>query len=138
MKAKIHPKYYDNCQVTCACGNTFTTGSTLPEIRVEVCAACHPFFTGEVKYVDTLGRVERFKQSQAASAGKTYLKKKLRRSMKKKLAEEKAKLAPKSLKDMLQATKEVKSEKLKVKSDKTEAKTPEVTEEKTNSSQKTA
>ncbi|OGD63620.1 50S ribosomal protein L31, partial [Candidatus Beckwithbacteria bacterium RBG_13_42_9] len=45
MKAKIHPKYYTNCKVTCACGNTFTTGSVLPEIKVDICSACHPFFT---------------------------------------------------------------------------------------------
>jgi large subunit ribosomal protein L31 len=62
MKAKIHPKYYDNAKVTCLCGNTFTTGSTKPEIRVEVCSKCHPFYTGEQRIVDTLGRVERFKK----------------------------------------------------------------------------
>ena len=105
MKSDIHPKYYDNCKVTCACGNTFTTGSTLPEIHVEICSACHPFFTGETKYIDTLGRVERFKQKQAASAGQTYLKKKQRKALKKQQAEEKAKLSPKSLKEMLETTK---------------------------------
>jgi len=62
MKPKIHPKYYNNAQVTCLCGNTFVTGSTKPEIRVEVCSKCHPFYTGEHRIVDTLGRVERFKK----------------------------------------------------------------------------
>jgi large subunit ribosomal protein L31 len=59
MKAKIHPKY-QVCAVHCACGNTFTTRSTLPRIAVDICSACHPFFTGKQKFVDTAGRVERF------------------------------------------------------------------------------
>jgi large subunit ribosomal protein L31 len=62
MKAKIHPKYYDDAKVTCLCGNTFTAGSTKPEIRVEICGKCHPFYTGEQRIVDSLGRVERFKK----------------------------------------------------------------------------
>jgi len=62
MKDKIHPKFYDQAKVTCLCGNTFTTGSTRPEIRVEVCGKCHPFYTGEQRIVDALGRVERFKK----------------------------------------------------------------------------
>jgi large subunit ribosomal protein L31 len=62
MKAKIHPKYYDNAKVTCLCGNTFTTGSTKPEIKVEICSKCHPFYTGQQRIVDTMGRVERFKK----------------------------------------------------------------------------
>ena len=61
MKPKIHPEYYDNAKVTCLCGNTFITGSTKPELRVEVCSKCHPFYTGKQRIVDTLGRVERFK-----------------------------------------------------------------------------
>lgn len=64
MKADIHPQYYSDAKVICVCGNTFATGSTKPEIRVEVCSRCHPFFTGEMKYVDTLGRVERFQKRQ--------------------------------------------------------------------------
>jgi large subunit ribosomal protein L31 len=62
MKAKIHPKYYEKAKVTCLCGNTFTSGSTKPEIRVEICGKCHPFYTGEQRIVDSLGRVERFKK----------------------------------------------------------------------------
>lgn len=62
MRDKIHPKYYDNAKVTCLCGNTFTIGSTMAEIRVEVCSKCHPFYTGEQRIVDSMGRVERFKK----------------------------------------------------------------------------
>ena len=60
MKVKIHPKYYANARVICACGNTWTTGSTLPEIKVDICSACHPFYTGEQRIVDTAGQVDRF------------------------------------------------------------------------------
>jgi len=59
MKENIHPKY-EKAMVTCACGNTFETRSTKPEIRLEICSKCHPFFTGRQKLVDTAGRVERF------------------------------------------------------------------------------
>lgn len=62
MKQDIHPTYHRNVVVTCACGNTFVTGSTIPSIRVEICSACHPFYTGEQKYVDTEGRVERYQR----------------------------------------------------------------------------
>ncbi len=62
MKEKIHPKYYTDAKVTCSCGNTFTTGSTKKELKVELCSKCHPFFTGERRMVDTAGQVERFKQ----------------------------------------------------------------------------
>ncbi len=60
MKQKIHPKYYPNAQVICACGNTWTTGATVPVIHTDVCSACHPFFTGEQRIVDTAGQVDRF------------------------------------------------------------------------------
>lgn len=62
MKTDIHPKYYREAQVVCACGNTFTTGATKELIRVEICSACHPFFTGEQRIVDTQGRVERLRR----------------------------------------------------------------------------
>jgi len=62
MKDKIHPKYYTDAQVTCACGNTFVTGSTRKVLKVEICSNCHPFFTGERRMVDTAGQVERFKR----------------------------------------------------------------------------
>ncbi len=60
MKPKIHPKYYPNAKVICSCGNTWTTGATVPEIHTDVCSACHPFFTGEQRIVDTAGQVDRF------------------------------------------------------------------------------
>lgn len=60
MKENIHPQYYPEAKVICACGNTWTTGSTQPEIRTDVCSACHPFFTGEQRIVDAEGHVERF------------------------------------------------------------------------------
>jgi len=59
MKPGIHPEYVE-CQVTCACGETFTTRSTRPELRVEICSQCHPFFSGQQRIVDTEGRVEQF------------------------------------------------------------------------------
>ena len=62
MKEKIHPKYYPEAKVTCACGNSFVTGSTRPVLKVELCSKCHPFFTGEQRIVDTAGQVERFKR----------------------------------------------------------------------------
>jgi len=62
MKEKIHPKYYEDAKVICACGNTFTTGSTKKELKVELCSKCHPFFTGQRRMLDTTGRVERFKK----------------------------------------------------------------------------
>ena len=61
MKKDIHPKYVD-CVVTCACGNTFTTRSTVEQMNIEICGACHPFFTGKQKFVDTAGRVEKFQK----------------------------------------------------------------------------
>ena len=61
MKEGIHPAYVD-CKVTCACGNTFMTKSLKPEIRLDVCSQCHPFFTGQQKFINRGGRVEKFKQ----------------------------------------------------------------------------
>ncbi len=62
MKKDIHPTYNEKAQVSCACGNAFTIGSTKEKIKVEVCSACHPFYTGKKKILDTMGRVERFKK----------------------------------------------------------------------------
>ena len=70
MKDKIHPKWHPAAKVVCNCGNTFTTGSTLPEIHVEICSACHPLFTGTQKLVDTAGRVDKFNQRLAAAGKK--------------------------------------------------------------------
>lgn len=62
MKKDIHPKYYDDAKVKCACGNKFTVGATKEEIEVEICSNCHPFYTGKEKIIDTAGRVEKFKK----------------------------------------------------------------------------
>lgn len=62
MKDKIHPKYYQDTEVICACGNTFITGSTRKQLKVELCSKCHPFFSGERRIIDTAGQVERFKR----------------------------------------------------------------------------
>lgn len=73
MKEGIHPRYVET-KVTCGCGNSFTTHSTKPELKVDICSACHPFYTGKLKYVDTAGRIEKFKskfgKSSYASLGK--------------------------------------------------------------------
>ena len=101
MKAKLHPTYYHDAVATCACGETFTTGSTQKEIKVELCSACHPFFTGEMKFVDTMGRVEKFQkqQKQAAKVKKTkkIIKKKQVRpeTLREMMIREKRKLAKK-------------------------------------------
>lgn len=87
MKAKIHPKWYQ-AKVVCACGNTFTVGATVPEIKVEICSNCHPFYTGQMKFIDTAGRVDAFK-ARMANTKKTVSKtekRKLKRE--KKLQEE--------------------------------------------------
>ncbi len=60
MKTAIHPKWFDEATVVCACGNTFTVGSTKEEIRVEICSKCHPFYTGSQRFADTVGNVDRF------------------------------------------------------------------------------
>jgi large subunit ribosomal protein L31 len=65
MKDKIHPRYYPDAKVVCVCGNSFTTGATKKELRVEVCGRCHPYFTGEQRIVDTAGRIERFRRRYA-------------------------------------------------------------------------
>lgn len=66
MKKDIHPPYYPKVKATCACGATFAVSSTMPEIHVEICSACHPFYTGTEKIIDTAGRVEKFKKRRAA------------------------------------------------------------------------
>lgn len=72
MKADIHPKYFPNATFECACGATYTIGSTKEHVRVEICSSCHPFYTGTEKVLDAAGRVEKFKaRRQAATAKKT-------------------------------------------------------------------
>ena len=62
MKEKIHPQFFNDAEVSCACGNKFTTGSTRKQMKVELCSKCHPFYTGQRRLLDTTGRVERFKK----------------------------------------------------------------------------
>lgn len=75
MKTDIHPKYYPDAKIVCACGNVIMVGGTVPEIHVELCSACHPFYTGKQKLVDTARRVEKFagkvKAKEAAGASAT-------------------------------------------------------------------
>lgn len=89
MKAQIHPTWYNDAKVTCACGNTFTVGATVPELKVEICYNCHPFYTGTMKFVDAAGRVDAFK-AKLAAAGKKILSKTEKRKLKreKRLQEE--------------------------------------------------
>ena len=69
-KKDLHPKYYSDAKAQCACGNEFTAGSTLQEIKVEICGNCHPFHTGKEKIIDTAGRVDKFKRRVAAASPK--------------------------------------------------------------------
>ncbi len=62
MKPETHPNYYKEAKVVCVCGNTFTTGSTMKEMSIDICSECHPFYTGKQKLIDTEGRVEKFKK----------------------------------------------------------------------------
>jgi len=118
MKAKIHPKYYPNAKVVCACGNTFTTGSTLPEIKVEICSACHPFFTGEMRFVDTQGRVEKFQKKMKVAAGKKYVSKKKRQVQKQ--AQQQAQ-TPQTLREMLKPSKKKSTQKPQKKTSQTKS-----------------
>ncbi len=97
MRADIHPKLFET-KVTCVCGNSFITSATVAEIRVEVCSNCHPFFTGEMKYMDTLGRVEKFQKKQAAA--KKHVEKKVIQ-----VAQKEERKRPDSLKDMFDLVK---------------------------------
>jgi large subunit ribosomal protein L31 len=90
MKAKIHPVWYPEATVTCACGNSFTTGASVPEIQVEVCSKCHPFYTGQMKYLDTAGRVEAFKAKQAGANEKRVSKTEKRKLKREKKLQEEA------------------------------------------------
>lgn len=95
MKRGIHPTYYTDAVVTCSCGATFVTGSTKKTIQVEVCNKCHPLYTGEKRFVDTLGRVGKFQQKQQFA--KAYQQKKLEKKNKQQKQPEESK----SLKDLL-------------------------------------
>ena len=108
MKANIHPDWYPEARVVCACGNTFITGSTVPEIRVQICSNCHPFFTGQAKFVDTLGQVDRFVKKVEVSKAKKEERRKIEETRKNKVQETKRDRP--SLKELLmQARKQVTS-----------------------------
>lgn len=83
MKQNVHPTYYSSAKVVCACGNSFVTGSTVEEIRIEICSNCHPFYTGNQKLIDTAGRVDRFQKRAAKSANLTAAKKEKKPRVKK-------------------------------------------------------
>lgn len=100
MKTNIHPKWFPQAKVVCACGNTFIVGSTKEGIKVEVCSKCHPFFTGQQKFLDSLGRVEKFQARQKAASDDIVSKKKKKLLKKIKEAKEEEK-KPKTLKEML-------------------------------------
>lgn len=95
MKQAIHPQYFDQAQVICVCGNKFLTGSTQEVIRVELCSNCHPFYTGEQKFVDSASRIQKF-QNRSEAAKKYQVVSKEKKEQEKKKAE-----APKSLREML-------------------------------------
>ncbi|HEX7586060.1 MAG TPA: 50S ribosomal protein L31 [Patescibacteria group bacterium] len=90
MKKDTHPKYYSDAQIICSCGNVIKTGSIVKEMKVEICAACHPFYTGKKKMMDTTGRVDRFKKLTEKTAEK-------------KAAAKKAKIDLKALKEAKEA-----------------------------------
>lgn len=94
MKKDIHPKYFKEAKVTCACGNTFTVGSTSENISVEICSACHPFYTGKQKLVDSARRVDKYKKKveTAKGIGKTIKKTEKKAKQKAKQASKKAKI----------------------------------------------
>ena len=85
MKSDIHPQYYPNAIIRCACGAKFTVGSTKPEINIEICSSCHPFYSGKNKLIDVAGRVEKFKARKTKAAG-IIVRKKTEKKAKKKEA----------------------------------------------------
>ncbi len=99
MKASIHPQYNDQAQVICVCGNKFTTGSTKEILHIELCYKCHPFYTGEQRFVDSASRIQKFQTKQAVS--QTF------KATKQKKVEEKKKKddGPKTLREMLMGMK---------------------------------
>lgn len=95
MKAAIHPKYNNAAQVVCSCGNMFTVGSTKDTIHIELCNKCHPFYTGQQKFVDTASRIEKFQRKVQAAKPKQDKKKQDKQSDQ----------GPMTLREMLQAIK---------------------------------
>lgn len=87
MKKKIHPEYHNDAKIICSCGAVLETGATIKEMHVEICSACHPFYTGKKKVLDTTGRVDRFKKlAERAAAKKATAKPKAEKVVKEKAA----------------------------------------------------
>lgn len=103
MKKEIHPAWYPEAKIACACGHVYHVGATVPEMRVEICAHCHPFFTGQEKLIDTERRVEKFekRRGEAQKAAQT----RSQQEAKKKEEEKKAAERPRTLKEMLKGYK---------------------------------
>lgn len=99
MKVDTHPQYFDDAQVTCVCGNKFTTGSTKENLHVELCFKCHPFYTGEQRFVDSASRIQKFQSKQQAAS--TFKATKQKKSDDKKKKDE----GPKTLREMLMGLK---------------------------------
>lgn len=99
MKTKIHPTYYENAQVVCSCGNRFTIGSTMETVHVDLCNKCHPFYTGEQKFIDTASRIQKFQKKQQAAT--TYKAKKVKKQEEKRTQSS----GPKTLREMLETLK---------------------------------
>lgn len=97
MKANIHPQYFESATVICSCGNKFTTGSTQEIIHVELCSKCHPFYTGEQRFIDSASRIQKFQQKQQTAAQKPYVSKKTKLAANK----QKTSSTPKTLREML-------------------------------------
>jgi large subunit ribosomal protein L31 len=99
MKAKIHPQFFDKAHVICICGNRFTIGSTKDTIHVELCNNCHPFYTGQQKFVDSDSLIKKFENKQQAA--QTYQQKKVKKIEEKKKSQQ----GPKTLREMLMGIK---------------------------------
>jgi large subunit ribosomal protein L31 len=99
MQSSIHPAYNASATVVCSCGNTFVTGSVKDEIRVEICSACHPVYTGVKRFVDTLGRVDKFILAQNAAAQKQAAVQSKKQSKKQETTKSNA---PRTIKEMLE------------------------------------
>jgi len=112
MQTAIHPTYFPDAKVTCACGNTFTVGSTVAETQVEVCSACHPFYTNKMRLLDTAGRVDAFK-AKSAQANKKVLSKAARRELKRQKRMQKELSRPDTLAELREKAKVTSKRKVK-------------------------
>ncbi len=97
MKSNIHPTYFDDAKIICSCGNSFTTGATVAEVHVELCNKCHPFYTGQQKFVDTASRIDKFRKKLEVAKDKPQ-KTKIKNAEKDDSSD-----APKTLREMLSA-----------------------------------